>query len=632
MDVRDQVYCFEIARRAVGRAAIHLGIETMTEESLNVLADVLLAYLNRLGKTMSHLVESSGRTSAHVNILDAFQAVEVVAAPAVQRLHLMDNSDDMQEGVIGQEHLFGSSAAVAVAAKAGGAGGSSSTSSGQAAGGAAPSGGTAAAKANGSSVAGLDGLTNPGWQGLAAFCFGPNWHEKKGDEEEYMDATSSSGGVDADGDPGNRGGGAGGGKRGPSAIVPTEDDGTGVGRGGGIDQGTINKDGGWEAPYLDEVPHFPQAVRWRCANPHPLPPHVALSLHNYVGLSEEEEDFHRHPHLAISRDDNTNLKTQQLVNVADQDLASLPDSVFSWGSLMAQHQRQTKRKLGDITEAGNVNVGTGEDFVAMDIDASSPTASPPSKKMKLDDGTADPSKAGGVGGDKGSAGDESGNKKATQKDGDAKGGVGKAGNDSKNAAKNKKRKVGGTGGSPGVGDGIDANGDEAVTQPKMSHDLQYVPFFYPPAPATTLSTKGRTVVDSSTAVIGGGINDTHPLSESGPSGAESSGASKGDRSDETSNVNTSTDIAHNVRSSLVQLGHYWGSGWEAQESSSSRDATESAVAILSAKDLTVKVPLGRVDGSGQQQLSSSTIVPLGRASGSRVSRILEGSMDAAAMQ
>lgn len=133
MEVRDPVFSFEIARRAVGRAAFHLGIDTMSETALDVLADVLLNYLNRVGRTLSHLVEASGRTSAHVNFLDALQACEVVAAPAVERLHMRDSSGD--------EQLF-------------------------------PSGGANAAGTHLSSD----------WRGLAVFLFGPKWLED--DEEE----------------------------------------------------------------------------------------------------------------------------------------------------------------------------------------------------------------------------------------------------------------------------------------------------------------------------------------------------------------------------------------------------------------------------------------------------------------
>ena len=97
MDVREPIYTFEIARRSVGRAAFHLGIDTISEGALDVLADILLNYLNRVGRTLSHMVESSGRTSAHVNILDALHACELVASPAVERLHLRPVPHDTAE-------------------------------------------------------------------------------------------------------------------------------------------------------------------------------------------------------------------------------------------------------------------------------------------------------------------------------------------------------------------------------------------------------------------------------------------------------------------------------------------------------------------------------------------------------
>ena len=78
-----------------------------------------------------------------------------------------------------------------------------------------------------------------------------------------------------------------------------------------------------------------------------------------------------------------------------------------------------------------------------------------------------------------------------------------------------------------------------------------------------------------------------------------------------------------VRSSLARTNqnYYWGSGWD--------QASKLAV------------PMGRrtnANGSGNTNVSGGAtstaevpIIPVNRASGSRVSRILEGSMDAAAM-
>eukprot|EP00934_Nitzschia_sp_Nitz4_P003609 Nitzschia sp. Nitz4//scaffold1_size375055//59402//60610//NITZ4_000224-RA/size375055-processed-gene-0.305-mRNA-1//1//CDS//3329540889//3599//frame0 len=257
MEVRDSVYSFEIARRAVGRAAVHLGIDTMSETALDVLADVLLCYLHRVGRTLSHLVEASGRTSAHSNFLDALQACELVAAPAVERLHMRDTSG-------GEGELFAN-------------------------GGEQPIGAS---------------LTSD-WRGLAAFLFGPRWMEDAKEEEETTPEVQGAGG-----------------KQGPAAS------GTAA---------APPKKAGWQAPYLDEVIPFPRASE-QCANPHPLPPYVGLSLHRV-------------------KDDDLN---QGQANA--EELDELPDGVFtkSWGNL-------PKRKRSLSGDA------------AMDVDTPS---EPPAKQAK----------------------------------------------------------------------------------------------------------------------------------------------------------------------------------------------------------------------------------------------------------
>ena len=53
---RDDVYCHLVARRAVVRAALYLGIDCMSLESLDTLAGVLLEYLSRIGATLAATV------------------------------------------------------------------------------------------------------------------------------------------------------------------------------------------------------------------------------------------------------------------------------------------------------------------------------------------------------------------------------------------------------------------------------------------------------------------------------------------------------------------------------------------------------------------------------------------------
>lgn len=83
----EELYCHEISRRSVARAALHLGIDGMSQDSLDVMADVLQHYMGRIGKTVSHLVEASGRPSSHANVLDALQAIQMTTAPAAQQVN-----------------------------------------------------------------------------------------------------------------------------------------------------------------------------------------------------------------------------------------------------------------------------------------------------------------------------------------------------------------------------------------------------------------------------------------------------------------------------------------------------------------------------------------------------------------
>ena len=123
------------------------------------------------------------------------------------------------------------------------------------------------------------------------------------------------------------------------------------------------------------------------------------------------------------------------------------------------------------------------------------------------------------------------------------------------------------------------DGKPAAAQdtPKLTHP-PYVPSFLPPFPDCG---PGRIIV----------ADDTTPLVPLMPASTASS-----------------TNDTLGVRSSLVKMEQdYWGSGWDEREPS-------------------IKVPLGRTKTEGTTP--PTVVVPLVRASGSRISRILEGSMDA----
>ena len=65
-----------LAQRSVARAALHLGIDTLPQNTLTVLQDALTHFLERVGRVMGNNVEMGGRASDHVNVLDAIRAVE----------------------------------------------------------------------------------------------------------------------------------------------------------------------------------------------------------------------------------------------------------------------------------------------------------------------------------------------------------------------------------------------------------------------------------------------------------------------------------------------------------------------------------------------------------------------------
>lgn len=186
---------------------------------------------------MSSLVETSGRSSAHVSVLDAFQAAKVCTSPTALQLHTLEDDSDRPPP--------------------------------------------------------KRQLHQPAWQDLADFIYGPNWQQpakNKNDDEEQLPQSLGQG---------------------KKMVRPEE---------------TKKTKAGWDAPYLDEVPPFPEATA-NCANPHKLPPSVALSL--YPQPQDELEE-------AVEQDVTLELK-------------SLPDDIFvtPWeeaGSTTAKRPREEEEE------------------------------------------------------------------------------------------------------------------------------------------------------------------------------------------------------------------------------------------------------------------------------------------------
>jgi hypothetical protein len=193
------------------------------------------------------MVESSSRSSAHTNVLDALKAVDMCTSPAVHQLHLEGEKESNNNTV--------------------------------------PSG--------------------TGWQDLAAFLFGADWQQ-----ERVTQPTA-------------------GGKVGPSSIAKKQ----------------TKK--GWNAPYLDEIPNFPQASP-SCANPHTLPRNVALSLYGETDASDDTIIQH------------------------EQELKSMPDEAFvtEWGAVQEEKGRVEK-------ESGATKRKQAQE---------EPEEAPPAKRVKWNDG------------------------------------------------------------------------------------------------------------------------------------------------------------------------------------------------------------------------------------------------------
>jgi len=208
----DLAYCHYTARRAVARAALHLGIGTMTAEAVDGLSGCLLEYLERLGATVAATVEASGRTSQHCNTLDAIAATELCTAAAVQAVHAATASDD----TAADAPTDGNKAAAAAAAT--------------------------------QLTTAANSLHSASWKDLAVFCFGPDWGK---DGSGLMDDVSQRG---------EGGAVLGAGKVGPSS--------NGAGATAKVNQG-------WVAPYPDELIAFPVCSA-TVANPHALTTELAL--------------------------------------------------------------------------------------------------------------------------------------------------------------------------------------------------------------------------------------------------------------------------------------------------------------------------------------------------------------------
>jgi histone H3/H4 len=271
-ETRDDLWCFLVARRAVARACLHLGIASASQEALDTLAELLLAYAERVAAAVSTSAEAGRRSTA--NVFDALHAVPLCTTPAVQRVY----------------HTHGGG---------GGAGGLPAASPADRSAEEAGDGGGGVSPQPPSSPAlhlrqlhAADPAHDLSWKGLAAFMFGPGWEQPLSPEElEDQDG----GYLRRERGPG---GGPGGGKVGPSSVLADGGfaggsslaDGEAAASGAaasGNGHGISESSRGWCAPYPDRLPRFPVSRR------RAPPSRGALADDDESGGGGEDEDGER---------------------------------------------------------------------------------------------------------------------------------------------------------------------------------------------------------------------------------------------------------------------------------------------------------------------------------------------------
>lgn len=502
--MRDDVYCHLVARRSVARAALHLGVERMTAESIDTLAGCLLEYLQRLGAATAATAEAAGRSSAHCNVLDILAATELCTTPMVAT------------AASAHSHETATAGATAAASKMANESDSNAAAS------------VVEDAEDDDADHAMEGHMRPAsWKDLALFCFGPNWNRRRRRRRFENTASSSAGTFRATAEEMEANGTmsvpsiqSAGGKVGPSTSTANENSNT-VGTGGSssiANNALLATDSspetGWNAPFPDEIPHFPVcSSQNRVANPH-------------VFESSKEMSFHRlDTTVDVSAAEGAVGDPEDLGTDA---LSNIPDSAFQssdWGSYPA-----TTRPLDGLEET--------------------PLADENKRKMDANDNTVDE--------------DERPAKKARFTE-------------------------------EGLSTAESAMHRLSKRRPSLP---MYVPTFYPPFP---VHQDGRVAVVEENSVPSSLSESMIPSSSLQSAGTEDT-----------------VDLSRSVRSALVSTfkntnaSSYWGSSW----------------ATTKTKGESIHVPAGRPSA---MEAASASIVPITRASGSRVSRILEGSMDPAVL-
>lgn len=618
-ETTDDVYCHLVARRAVVRAALYLGVESMSQESLDTVSGVLLEYLSRIGSTLAASVEASGRTSAHCNAMDALRVVELMTPPcnpAMAPIPANPTASVTDDGIGGgniSDNFYNQNHHP-------------------------------------------ESLTS--WKDLAVFCFGPDWIERgkemrrkkenglADDADQMQFGGSLVNGFNMNGSKEKvTSSSKTGGKKlniPPGSGVTLSIDGIGLVRPGNASN---EMDGdrpspviaGWNAPYPDEIPAFPVCFSDRAvANPHTL---FDERFHSRSETEPDNEQMNQlddisstnkgQQHLnATNRTTTTSISSDAIIQSIRNTISSLdemPDDIFTEekrysNDFFAPTQRSPEEKHNNKSPAATA---TGDSISLTNPSSSVTNGASEDKNLSLNNNNSNNTKV-----------DESSSLEPAKK----KAKIAQAANAT-------------TQGNTTIASGTsiaasnnnenshDSNmGGDETNQVDYANRPLYVPTFYPPFPLprppvaqTFLDFDIGSKLDASAFHSTASLRKANHVSESMASSLRD------------------TDTARSVRSALILLGQhnesqYWGS-YASDSNKGDHDVIESITnpdddqdkkpratsdpAAIGTSSLSVKAGLAG-DVSTTQQ-ASSTIIPLNRASGSRISRILEGSMDAPTM-
>mmetsp|Transcript_1574 Transcript_1574/g.2567 ORF Transcript_1574/g.2567 Transcript_1574/m.2567 type:complete len:586 (+) Transcript_1574:2-1759(+) len=578
---RDVDYTLEIAKRSVARAALHLNITEIADDALDALAQILLAYLNQMGEVLGEASEESGRSSAHVNAFDALYAIE--ATLALQPGLMMNNNNNNTNNTNNTN--------------------------------------------NRATAGGHRSAANSCWEDVAAFAFGPEWRTRSllpssssndddddATTEEQSNTTTTTTTMNDTNETTIRNHHHNNKPEESSTATTTKKE----ERIKQQQQQQQHNNGGWYAPYLDVVLPYPcrrtktlqqQQRQIRIEHQHqkqqqesyrsveescfePLVDKATSTSNKQTTSSSKIEGKQTQMSIAARR------KAMQAESNMDKQLRNIPDGAFLWGVLKEPTNATDEDEI-NTTSAANATMNGSSSSSHMNNNAASTSVGAEDVKMTDVSNAKDD-------------GDKAGGQQAAGNKADAKGSDEPSSKRVKIAALNGGKAAlsssnGNSGTSKTQSRKANKNGSNAGDVNSMSSSSweprpSYIPSFCPPFPPP------HTYLAQSVASV--------------PAAAKSTSTS-------TSTTDTN-DYRVNifVRDNLVRLK-------KAQQQQSSSlinvNTNGSGAASQHPKEnngsLNLTVPGGAKPEQSEQQRSLAA--PLSLPSGSRVTRILEGSLDAA---